>query len=97
MPVLHVFMATLLLWRCPCIAVERLVEYHTEPEEAAAITYPRPPASWPEAGTIEAVRLVVRYRPELPPVLKGLTFSIQANEKVGICGRTGERASAQKS
>jgi ABC-type multidrug transport system fused ATPase/permease subunit len=33
----------------------------------------------------------VRYRPSLPPVLKGLSLKVAANEKVGICGRTGEQ------
>ena len=33
--------------------------------------------------------LEVRYRPELPLVLKGVTFSVHAGEKVGVCGRTG--------
>eukprot|EP00882_Tetradesmus_deserticola_P007957 GHRQ01008381.1.p1 GENE.GHRQ01008381.1~~GHRQ01008381.1.p1 ORF type:complete len:316 (+),score=129.63 GHRQ01008381.1:808-1755(+) len=70
-------------------AVERLVEYHSEPEEKAAISHPRPPADWPQAGAIQAVQLVVRYRPQLPPVLKSLSFRVEANEKVGICGRTG--------
>ena len=33
--------------------------------------------------------LVVRYRPELPPVLKGISVRIAAGEKVGVAGRTG--------
>lgn len=79
-------------WCTPlCCAVERLVEYHNEPEEKAAISHPRPPAEWPQAGAIEAVQLVVRYRPQLPPVLKSLSFKVEAREKVGICGRTGEQ------
>ena len=31
----------------------------------------------------------MRYRPELPLVLKDLSFTIKASEKVGIVGRTG--------
>lgn len=49
----------------------------------------RPPAEWPTEGAIEARSLVVRYRPELDPVLKGLSFDIHGREKVGIAGRTG--------
>ena len=33
--------------------------------------------------------VVLRYRPELPPVLKGLSMSVQGGEKIGIVGRTG--------
>jgi hypothetical protein len=47
-----------------------MVEYRDEPEEAPAITQPRPPASWPSAGAVEAQKLSVRYRPGLPLVLK---------------------------
>jgi ABC-type multidrug transport system fused ATPase/permease subunit len=32
---------------------------------------------------------VMRYRPELPPALKGVSFSVQPGQKLGICGRTG--------
>jgi ABC-type multidrug transport system fused ATPase/permease subunit len=32
---------------------------------------------------------VVSYAPDLPPVLKGLTFSINRNERIGVVGRTG--------
>jgi ABC-type multidrug transport system fused ATPase/permease subunit len=39
-------------------------------------------------GEIQVNDLVVRYAPDLDPVLKGLTFTIKAMEKVGIVGRT---------
>lgn len=32
---------------------------------------------------------MVSYAPDLPPVLKGLTFSINRNERIGVVGRTG--------
>lgn len=77
----------------PWPAVERMVEYGPEPEEAAAvIPGRRPPASWPSEGGLAVVQLVVRYRPELPPVLRGLTFNVAPREKLGVCGRTGARA-----
>ena len=47
------------------------------------------PPSWPFKGSIRADSLVVRYRPHLPPVLKGITLSIHGREKVGVCGRRG--------
>jgi len=48
-----------------------------------------PPAPWPSAGTIEFNQIVLKYRPELPPVLKGLSMSVRPGEKIGIVGRTG--------
>jgi ABC-type multidrug transport system fused ATPase/permease subunit len=32
---------------------------------------------------------VVGYAPDLPPVLKGVTFSVAPNERIGVVGRTG--------
>jgi ABC-type multidrug transport system fused ATPase/permease subunit len=48
-----------------------------------------PPAAWPTEGRIEVNDLVVGYAPDLPPVLKGLTFSVESNERIGVVGRTG--------
>lgn len=46
-------------------------------------------AEWPTAGAIEMRAVAMRYREGLPLVLRGLTLSIAAHEKVGIVGRTG--------
>jgi ABC-type multidrug transport system fused ATPase/permease subunit len=40
-------------------------------------------------GGIEFKNLWVKYRPELPYVLKGLSCQIKPGEKIGIVGRTG--------
>src|SRR5437868_462248 len=49
----------------------------------------KPPAAWPTEGRIEVEDLVVAYAADLPPVLNGLTFSVNRNERVGVVGRTG--------
>ncbi|KAJ2363396.1 Canalicular multispecific organic anion transporter 1, partial [Coemansia sp. RSA 2607] len=48
-----------------------------------------PSKEWPQTGSIEFHEYYMRYLPELDPVLKGVTFSVSENEKVGIVGRTG--------
>ncbi|RWR88757.1 ABC transporter C family member 2-like protein [Cinnamomum micranthum f. kanehirae] len=71
-------------------AVERAGTYIELPSEAPAIIENnRPPPGWPSSGTIKFENVVLRYRPELPPVLHGLSFTISATEKIGIVGRTG--------
>ncbi|EXC25625.1 ABC transporter C family member 2 [Morus notabilis] len=71
-------------------AVERVGTYIDLPSEAPAIIESnRPPPGWPSAGAIKFEDVVIRYRPELPPVLHGLSFSISPSDKVGIVGRTG--------
>lgn len=46
-------------------------------------------SEWPAKGEIEFKNVDLRYRPEKELVLKGLSFKIQAGEKVGVIGRTG--------
>lgn len=71
-------------------AVERVGTYiDLLPEAPDIIESNRPPSGWPSAGSIVFEDVVLRYRPELPPVLHGLSFSICPSEKVGIVGRTG--------
>ncbi|KAJ9565724.1 hypothetical protein OSB04_001690 [Centaurea solstitialis] len=71
-------------------AVERVGTYIELPSEApAVIEENRPPPGWPSSGSIKFENVVLRYRPELPPVLHGLSFLIPPTDKVGIVGRTG--------
>ncbi|KAL4518770.1 hypothetical protein Ndes2437B_g00851 [Nannochloris sp. 'desiccata'] len=53
-------------------SVERMIEYDSQPPEAPEIVpFRRPLPDWPSRGAISVQSLVVRYRPELDPVLKG--------------------------
>jgi ABC-type multidrug transport system fused ATPase/permease subunit len=69
-------------------AAERIFEYtHLETEDPCGTDNLR--ASWPEEGKLEVKDLEVGYAEGLPTILKGLTFSIEGNQRVGVVGRTG--------
>lgn len=71
-------------------AVERIKEYiEVEQEAKAIIPDSRPPSNWPSHGAIQFINYATRYRVDLEPVLRNVTFKIQAGERVGIVGRTG--------
>ncbi|KAF9362482.1 hypothetical protein BGX34_006059 [Mortierella sp. NVP85] len=71
-------------------SVERVVEYmHLEEEPPAIIEGSRPPASWPHAGQIVFDHLTMKYAHDTPAVIKDVSFTIKAGEKVGVVGRTG--------
>lgn len=73
------------------VSVERLEQYSSLQSEAPSATEldSRIPESWPAKGDIEFRAVKLRYRPELPLVLKGLDLHIPSQSKVGIVGRTG--------
>nr|XP_025624778.1 ABC transporter C family member 12 isoform X4 [Arachis hypogaea] len=71
-------------------AVERVGTYiDLETEAPRIIETNRPPPGWPTSGLVEFENVVLSYRPELPPVLHGLSFTVLPTEKVGVVGRTG--------
>ncbi|KAH0609923.1 uncharacterized protein H6S33_012469 [Morchella sextelata] len=71
-------------------SVERIREYlEVEQEAAEIIPENRPYTNWPESGSVTFSDYSTRYRPDLDPVLKHVSFEIKPFEKVGIVGRTG--------
>eukprot|EP00455_Lapot_gusevi_P037310 TRINITY_DN416_c0_g1_i6.p1 TRINITY_DN416_c0_g1~~TRINITY_DN416_c0_g1_i6.p1 ORF type:complete len:1330 (+),score=511.36 TRINITY_DN416_c0_g1_i6:191-4180(+) len=72
-------------------SVERTKFYTDQlPQERPAVIQDcRPPANWPSEGLIKINELCMRYRPELPLVLKGISITTRAAEKIGVVGRTG--------
>ncbi|KAM0842047.1 hypothetical protein ACQ4PT_058606 [Festuca glaucescens] len=72
------------------ISVERILQYISIPEEPSlSISGDKLPYNWPSEGEIQLQNLHVRYAPQLPLVLKGLTFTFPGAMKTGIVGRTG--------
>ncbi|KAG0324594.1 hypothetical protein BGZ99_001658 [Dissophora globulifera] len=89
-----------LSWVLQCIAtmennmnsVERLVYYTKNlPQEPARESLPdlKPAKSWPKHGAITFKDVSMRYRPELPQVLRKISFDVKPGHKVGVVGRTG--------
>ncbi|KAL4907580.1 hypothetical protein BDW74DRAFT_149478 [Aspergillus multicolor] len=71
-------------------SVERVKEYlEVEQEAPPVIADSRPPANWPSQGSVQFSGYSTRYRPDLDPVLREVSFTVQSGEKVGIVGRTG--------
>ncbi|CAM8972586.1 unnamed protein product [Rhodiola kirilowii] len=72
------------------ISVERLNQYMHIPSEAPdVIEENRPPANWPAVGKVEIIDLKIRYRPQTPLVLRGISCTFEGGHKIGIVGRTG--------
>ncbi|KAJ3123757.1 hypothetical protein HK101_006286, partial [Irineochytrium annulatum] len=61
-------------------SVERLQHLVTETEQERTTTE-TPPSKWLHSGAIEFRDVEMRYRPELPLVLRGICFRIEAGEK----------------
>ncbi|KAF8219345.1 hypothetical protein L208DRAFT_1551686 [Tricholoma matsutake] len=79
-------------------SMECVSEYLNLPQEPPAIIDSnRVPAYWPlnapNNSLIIVENLVVRYAPDLPAFLHGVSFSLKAGERVGLLGCTGSRKS----
>ena len=76
-----------ILWTTRCYAncelnfnaVERVAEYANLRIENQCATV-KVPAAWPTEGRLQILNLVAGYAPDLPPVLKGLSFSVEKNQ-----------------
>ncbi|KAH1114563.1 hypothetical protein J1N35_007941 [Gossypium stocksii] len=72
------------------VSVERVEQYMHIPSEAPeVIETNRPTHGWPYLGKVEICNLKVRYRPNAPLVLHGISCIFEGGSKIGIVGRTG--------
>ncbi|KAL3900009.1 MAG: hypothetical protein SGCHY_001648 [Lobulomycetales sp.] len=72
------------------VSTERIMEYtKLKPEAEEEIEDTKPPPAWPKQGKLDVKDLSVVYHGSSKQVLKGISFSIPAGSKVGVCGRTG--------
>ncbi|KAL5718846.1 hypothetical protein ACHQM5_011708 [Ranunculus cassubicifolius] len=72
------------------VSVERIHQYTHIPSEAPEVIEENQPyTSWPSVGRINIYDLKVRYRPDTPLVLRGISCTFEGGNKIGIVGRTG--------
>ena len=73
------------------VSVERVEQYTKIQGEADRHTNADKDVDpdWPTGGEIDLMDVKLRYRPNLPLVLKGLNLHIPARSKIGVVGRTG--------
>lgn len=45
--------------------------------------------NWITAGSVRFSNVVLRYRPDLPPALKDLSFVVKGGQRLGLVGRSG--------
>lgn len=71
-------------------SAERVKEY-TELKSEPPLVVPgeQVPHTWPDHGEILFENVNLRYAPDLPLVVKDLTFKVDPGSKVGVIGRTG--------
>jgi len=70
-------------------SVERMEAFASIPPEAARHTDPPMRAEWPAAGAVSFEDVRMRYRPDLPLALGGISFEISGGQTFGVVGRTG--------
>uniref|UniRef100_A0A8C9AJL8 ATP-binding cassette sub-family C member 5 n=1 Tax=Prolemur simus TaxID=1328070 RepID=A0A8C9AJL8_PROSS len=77
-------------------SVERIDHYikTLSLEAPARIKNKAPPPDWPQEGEVTFDNAEMRYRENLPLVLKKVSFTIKPKEKIGIVGRTGSGKSS---
>lgn len=94
---LSVINASIFFCLMATISFERAVEYtRLQPEDRCDVDDLQPKvtstslSSWPVHGKIVFDKFTASYNPDIaPPILKSLTFVIEARERIGVVGRTG--------
>jgi ABC-type multidrug transport system fused ATPase/permease subunit len=77
------------------ISVERMQQYTEELElEPPDESMPETTAGWPFRGAVTYKKVSMRYQLTMPLVLREISFTIGAGERVGVVGRTGSGKSS---
>ncbi|KAF8014472.1 hypothetical protein BT93_H0321 [Corymbia citriodora subsp. variegata] len=72
------------------LSLNAFLQYmHIQSEAPEVIEDSLPATDWPSSGNVEICNLKVRYRPDSPPVLRGITCKIKGGHGIGIVGQTG--------
>jgi len=70
-------------------SVERVISYTHIEKEPGYANHSQPPENWPQIGQITAKNLGLVYYQGGPEILKDVSFTTHAHEKIGIVGRAG--------
>lgn len=70
------------------VSVQRFVNLADIPQESKDHTV-EVDEEWPAKGVVEFKNVTLKYRPTTDPVLRNLSFVVDAGKKVGVVGRTG--------
>ncbi|KAK9059319.1 hypothetical protein SSX86_021938 [Deinandra increscens subsp. villosa] len=91
---LNIFLVISVQFQCQLsnliVSVERLDQYmHIHSEAPEIIKENRPSRNWPTSGRVIIENLKIRYQPNSPLVLQGISCVFEGGHKIGIVGRTG--------
>ncbi|XP_060080880.1 ATP-binding cassette sub-family C member 5-like isoform X2 [Ylistrum balloti] len=70
-------------------SIERIHEYESKIEVEDDSASVNPDANWPQDGHLVFSNVMMRYRKDMDPILRNISFDIKPKQKVGIVGRTG--------
>ncbi|KFD58891.1 hypothetical protein M513_00054 [Trichuris suis] len=71
------------------VSVERIIEYGKLPKEAELTSAHPPHENWPSRGEVVFKNVSLRYSADSPYILRNVSFTLKAGEKLGLVGRTG--------
>ncbi|XP_055357966.1 LOW QUALITY PROTEIN: ATP-binding cassette sub-family C member 10-like [Paramacrobiotus metropolitanus] len=87
--ILNGFVMSLIETEKELVSVERVIQYLDDIEEEKYDGLLQAPRDWPQLGAVDFNTVSLRYRNDLPLVLKGISLQIPAGKRIGVVGRTG--------
>ena len=69
--------------------VNRIYDWILNNPSEKSFTEPQPKENWLAEGSVSVQNISYRYKPDLPLVIKNISFDVKEKQKIGIVGRTG--------